>query len=210
MKFLGMDFTTAVTDLLNTTPSDVYIPPTQHYKPNTSTDQKRVIAYLVKKRCISYDIVIDMIRNNHLKQDTNGNCVFGIIDFDGNIIGAELHGTGDTRFKGQTNEQDGFGYTLQVGQNVQFLCFFESAIDLLSYYEIKKSTPTFKDVLLISMGGLKSVVVQTYKNKYPEAKVVMCVDNDDKGKEFATKLGCKIYPTEAGTKDWNEVLKARK
>jgi len=134
MKFLQMTFVQAVKELTSELPN-VEIEETKHIELNVSTDQKRVIAYLSKKRGLEYKLVTDLIRQGLLRQDTNGNCVFYIYDFSNNKVGAELHGTGDTRFKGQTSEQKGYGFTLSLGE-VNQIAYFESAIDLLSFHQL--------------------------------------------------------------------------
>lgn len=209
-KFLGMDFRTAVAELTQTALPEVSIEPTKYYQPNMATNQKRVIAYLAKKRGLEYKIIVDLIRKGKIREDERGNCVCLIKDFQGNNIGAELHGTGDSRYKGQVQPQDGFGFTLQVGQSVDKVAFFESAIDLVSFYQLYKDSYISKGIglLLVSMGGLKSAIIANYKEHYTQAEYVLCVDNDERGKAFAAETKIKaVYPPQG--KDWNEYLLQR-
>ena len=199
MKFLGMTFVQSVKELTGELPS-IEIEETKHIELDVSTNQKRVIAYLSKKRGLEYKLITKLIQQGFLRQDKNGNCVFYIYDFNNNKVGAELHGTGDTRFKGLSSEQKGFGFTLCLGQ-VKQVAYFESAIDLLSFHQLY---PQKNDVLLVSMSGLKSVVLQNYIDQYKDAEHILCIDNDEKGRQFALEHELKFVP--ADCKDWNEQL----
>lgn len=208
MKFLGMKFSEAVTELTGELPQleAEELTPTK-YTPNCATNQKRVIAYLVKKRMIDYGIVTEAIRNHHLRQDENGNCAFQIFDFSGNLVGAELHGTGDARFKGQTSEQQGFGYWIAFSEQPKTVCYFESAIDLLSFWELNRNKVA--ECVLVSMGGLKDVVYFNFKEHFPNAKHLLFVDHDERGLQFAKSILSKNYIPPQG-KDWNEFLQITK
>jgi hypothetical protein len=199
MKFLGMTFVQSVKELTGELPS-IEIEETKHIELDVSTNQKRVIAYLSKKRGLEYKLITKLIQQGFLRQDKNGNCVFYIYDFNNNKVGAELHGTGDTRFKGLSSEQKGFGFTLCLGQ-VKQVAYFESAIDLLSFHQLY---PKKSDVLLVSMSGLKSVVLQNYMDKYKDAEHILCIDNDEKGRQFALEHELKFVHSKF--KDWNEQL----
>lgn len=54
------------------------------------------------------------------------------------------------------------------------------------------------------MGGLKTVVLQNYMDKYKNAEHILCVDNDEKGRQFALEHQLKFVHAEC--KDWNEQL----
>lgn len=207
VKFLCMTFKEAVQELTSCPLSDIINPETHEtsYMLELCSDQKRVIAYLSQKRHIDYQIIIEFVQTGSLAQDVHGNCVFFIKDFNGFQVGAELHGTGDQRFKGQASRQNGFGFTFQLGDTVHTLAFFESAIDLISFYQIYHGR--IRNALLVSMGGLKSSVIENYLSYYPLLQVVLCVDNDDKGRSFARqyrKNGFRHVMTDC--KDWNEKL----
>ena len=188
VKFLGMSFHQAVSELLSFSGVPVPIASEWIQKSDRQSEQRcnprRVIAYLCQKRGIDYQIVKDLIKSDKLYQDSRGNCAFVISDFDGSQIGAELHGTSDQRFKRQQSKQDGFGFVLSSGR-VLTLGFFESAIDLISFYQIYHDR--IFDYMLVSMGGLKSSVVCNYVDFYPLARVLLFVDNDSRGREFSKR-----------------------
>lgn len=203
-KFLGMKFSAAVQELTSTSLPEVKIPPAQYYQPNIATDTKRVMGYLCKQRGLNYELIAELVRNGKLRQDTNGNCVFQIFDFEGNKVGAELHGScSNIRFKGQATPQNGFGFSLAVGDEIDTLAFFESAIDLVSFRQL---FPKIDNALLVSMGGLKTSVLLNYAEHYPQAKIFLCVDRDERGRQFVKEQGkYKQLVPEQG-KDWNEYL----
>ncbi|MBR1383848.1 MAG: DUF3991 domain-containing protein [Ruminococcus sp.] len=207
MKYLGMDFRSAVFEMLGKLP-DVDIEPTAEtaYKPDTATNQKRVIAYLCKRRGLDYKLVTGLIRNGKLRQDTHGNCVFIIRDKSGKAIAAELHGTGDTRFKGQATPQEGYGFEMAVGAAVKWVIYTESAIDLVSLYQMFKDK--LSDTLLVSLGGIgKTSVIQNYLAIYPNAKHCLAIDNDEKADEFASRFPkLSRRRPDPQYKDWNEQL----
>lgn len=82
---------------------------------------------------------------------------------------------------------------------------FESAIDMMSFMHLH---PNAQNCEFVSMGGLKHSVVDTLLER--GLKVVLCVDNDEKGKIFCQGFGdkCMVF-TEChknGVKDFNELL----
>lgn len=223
-KFLGMDFKTAVSTLSGENPVEKTSQTNAKVEKQKKTlsytvadNQRRVIGYLTGKRKLDYSTVIEAIKNFGLRQDLRGNCFFPIFDTSGKLVGAELHGTGDVRFKGEISEQNGYGFTIKTSEKTQAICFFESAIDLLSFWELSQKKENF---LLVSMGGLKFSVVKNYVRIYPQCQIVFCVDNDDKGRKFLEnlktdeelkKLKFKVaFPKKNSVKDWNELLQISK
>ena len=211
MKYLGMGFRDAVFEMLGKLP-DVVIEPTSEtaYKPDTATNQKRVIAYLCKRRGLDYGLVTRLIREGKLRQDTHGNCVFVIRDRSGKPFAAELHGTGDTRYKGQATPQKGYGFEFAVGSKVDWVIYTESAIDLVSLYQMFRDK--LSNALLVSLGGIgKTSVIQNYLATYPNAKHCLAIDNDQKADEFASQFPNLFRRRpDTGFKDWNEQLLARR
>lgn len=177
-------------------------------------DCRRVIAYLTRTRSINYNIVLKTIKECGLaQQERFGNCVFPVYDNENILICAELHGTSSMkRFKSVCGTQGAFGFKWKLGSEVKSICFFESGIDLLSfidyYTNIDKGKP-LKDVMCVSMCGPKPQVVHTYTELYPNARGTLCVDADDKGREFSPNLKHFEPPVWNGNKvkDWNDLIK---
>lgn len=86
---------------------------------------------------------------------------------------------------------------------------FESSIDLMSFMALH---PDVTDCTFAAMAGLKPNVVE--KLLAGGLPVILCVDNDKAGQNFANQFGsrCKYF-TECranNVKDFNELLKAKK
>lgn len=189
--YYGMTFPEAVNELCrfaNVTPA-------------VNQDFKRVIAYLCKKRGLDYELVTALIKNKLLYQDAKGNCNFVIRDWDEQPIGQEIVGTGDTSYK-QITIHAGYGFHIYCGEPAYAL-FFESAIDLLSFYQLYHEKLTHH--VLISMGGLKSSVVDTVLS-LGGINICFCVDNDKAGDDFIKRYGSFNNFRTKFVKDWNELL----
>lgn len=171
-----------------------------------SCDERRVLAYLCKKRSLKSEIIFSLIKQGLLYQDTRGNCNFVIRDWDEQPIGIEIVGTGDTRYK-QITTHSGYGFHIICGQPDSIL-FFESAIDLLSFYQIYHNSITHH--ALVSMGGLNSSVLNGVLSLSPDLNIWLCVDNDEAEDDFIIQvkqlsIPFKVFRTKS-FKDWNELL----
>lgn len=208
MEFFGMTFQEAVQQLigenhflLEKKEEALAVP---DGLPERASNEKRVLAYLSKTRGIEYSIIVKLIQSGKLYQDINGNCVFLIFDRSGHAVGAEIHGTvSDKRYK-RSIRYDGFGFTLSSGV-VRTVAYFESAIDLLSFYQIYRNK--ISNYLLVSMGGLSPSVILNYHGFYPNTGCdhILFVDHDQAGHDFAVYSQLPVkYP--AVGKDWNEYL----
>jgi hypothetical protein len=197
-----------------------------------SAEMGRVIAYLCKSRKISYELVKGLIAQRLLFQEAVTypdkvtcenremyNALFPFYDGHGAIVGAESAGTlTGSRFKGvKEGSAYGYGYTLTFGENIKFVLFFESAIDLLSFVDIKQAQgKTLDGCRLVSLAGLKENIVERALELLESAVTpVLCVDNDSAGEVFIQEIlkkhvNAKVYQPDAGYKDWNEQLCARK
>lgn len=103
MLYYGMTFKQAVEELTGIEPLPTPTEQPQRTQNIQRADnEKRVIAYLCKRRGLENSIVFSLIKQGKLWQDVNGNCNFLISDWNEKPIGAEKVGTGDTRFKNVT------------------------------------------------------------------------------------------------------------
>lgn len=142
------------------------------------------------------------------------------------LIGATLQGINENwekyTKKGRlkeilANSSGDFGVHVDIGTPKK-LIFFESAIDMMSYYELKR--PKINDARLVAMNGLNQRVISNHLKDIlaptspikgedyledfhsklsPQSKqhlkqrlgleLIIAVDNDEKGKQFIRKLG---------------------
>jgi len=223
MLYYGMDFKTAVRELAE------YSGIAQTYCTAPRTEEEfrfstlaldirtaQTAYYLTDIRGIDRKLVNHFISNCYIYQEIGtNNIIFPMYDEHHKAVGAELHGsTTDGRYKGiYKNSKYGYGFNIIYG-TPKYLCFFESAIDLLSYIELMvNSGRTLRNIGFVSMGGLKENVVKHMTEVY-HAQTVICADNDSAGRTFTEKLMQKfpvtdvLYPPLG--KDWNEYLMLKK
>lgn len=217
MYWYGVDLQEAVEELIGVVPTDMRTQLPTHIKnQKIVSTQRRVIAYLCSTRHLDYDIVCEFLKEGKLMEDSYGNCVFPICDDTGTIISAELHGTvtisGKPTYKNTVTVTNSYGFEYKIGDAVEWVLYTESAIDLMSLYQLYKDK--LNSTLLVSIAGLKPTIVEHYKAMYPNAKHCLCVDHDDSGirfvqkaKKIYTDLSCR-FPDE-GVKDWNDLLNLR-
>ncbi|MBT2695425.1 DUF3991 and toprim domain-containing protein [Bacillus sp. ISL-55] len=221
--YYGMDFKTAVADLTNSSFStdtkkrlesatNTVQVSKEFSLPTIQKDMRRTFAYLIKTRCIDKSIVQNLAKEKLMMQDERGNIVFPWITNNREVVGAELNGTlTDKRFKGVSEGSEyGYGYNISIGTPKR-LCVFESAIDLLSFWNIYKGV---QDVLLVSMAGLKEEVIEGFLKRYPSlTEIHLGVDNDIAGKTFIESVQTKIKASPMlppnQCKDWNDYLKQK-
>jgi len=230
MEYYGMDFKTALAELTGSNLDTIKkeLAPATKLKqvpdlnglyrsdtfslPQLSENMRRAFAYLIKTRKIDAEIVQSLAKRQKLYQDQRGNIVFPWLDKHQKIVGAELNGTlTDKRFKGIVHgSKYGYGYNVtfapfQLHNNIYF---FESAIDLLSFWTLNKGNT--RGMMLVSMAGLKKEVVECFLRRSERPlNVHLCVDTDKAGKAFVeavqSQMKAEYCPPPEG-KDWNEYL----
>lgn len=217
VKYLGFTFVNAVKELNSfgcqaATPIVMPNELKRAVKFDKASDMKRTIAYLTKTRKLEFETVIKPLLDKHLlSQDIKGNAVFKWLD-GGELVGAELQGTcSDVRFKGVLGGSvTGHGFTVIVSPNPVKVAFFESAIDLLSCWQLYQKD--LSQYALVSMAGLKEGTVTSTVDRLditPQNTIIAC-DNDEAGREFATAMK-SIYGMRVKLpvrhKDWNDQLR---
>jgi hypothetical protein len=239
VKHRGMDFISAVLDLTMTVPegSGEQSPSPQRVEQFSFADIKlklnmgRTIAYLNQTRGIDYTFIKNLIHEKMIYQEaTKNNIVFPMYDESGKVVGAELQGTltdPDKRFKGiQPGSKYGYGYSVNPCRSgkIKYVFFFESAVDLLSFWDIERQKDRSLDYhLLVSMSGVKENIVKHTLNRLQQQpvqplfplKCFLSVDNDSAGSEFIEKIKAQIenvelFMPDPQFKDWNDQLKAMK
>jgi len=219
VRHMGMSFVDAVAALAGgshlVSEADTFT----HEAPKASHNCRKAVAYLHKSRGIDYSIIRELIDSQHLMQEEKtNNAVFPMYDESGNVVGAELEGTlSDRRFKGvSAGSAYGYGFNIRNSSDktYDFVLFFESAVDLLSFMDIKRNQQgkSLNRCLLVSMAGLKpNVVKHSLKAFKGSLRPVLCVDRDNAGDEFrnaihALKIDFRACFPDEGFKDWNEQL----
>lgn len=224
MLFYGMDFKSALSELTNTNnlnakkelvaaPQQKQVPVHFDFKlPELNKDMRRAFAYLIKTRSIDTSIVQNLAKEKLLMQDKLGNIIFPWKNEIKEIVGADLVGTlTEKRFKGIAKQSNhNYSFNIPIGDPKE-VYVFESPIDLLSFWSLHKY---LKNVLLISLSGLKIETLLAYLKRYIKlTDVFLCVDNDSAAKIFIKAVQAQI---KASTmlppvgKDWNEFLQTKK
>ena len=226
-EFYGMDFQTAVQELLGQTVTPLsHSPPKVSAKeekkefrlPEANTNMHRVYAYLIKQRFISPDIISHFAKQHTLYEDKeHHNAVF---------VGVDENGVPRQASKRSTNSYgNSFRITCQ-GSDTRYsfahfgeskrLYVFEAPIDMMSFLTLYPND--WQKHSCIAMNGVyENAVLAALKNHSNLSEVILCVDNDEGGIEAVDRL--KDILTENGYtdvkrlapkfKDWNEVLKAK-
>ena len=230
--YYGMSFPQAVLDInkgdykeLSHEKSSVSVSnePFRYPKELEVQDQTKAKEYLIRERHIDPRLVHWLFQKDLIAQDKRNNVVFKWREQGGKgkVIGADRQGTVPMKNKRGSfkqvlpNGNPHTGFSVDVGKP-KSIHFFESPIDLLSYWSIQEKQ--LQNTRLISMNGLKpKTVAQSYIEARREGlsikEMVLAVDNDQGGKEFIEKMNQIVnadlikgdLPTIG--KDWNDALK---
>jgi hypothetical protein len=179
--------------------------------PERNTDDKRVLAYLIKTRGLCIDVVIPLIKQGRIYEAMdNHNCIFTGIDEELSIRYAMQRSSipnSDLKFESKGSDKR---YSFSLKGTNDILCVFESPIDLLSYMSIYFGSSRLNSHML-SLGGTSDIALESYIKRYPGIrKIVFCIDNDKAGLQAFNSLSgkyssksFKIYKHIPVNKDWN-------
>ncbi|UOQ95070.1 DUF3991 and toprim domain-containing protein [Halobacillus shinanisalinarum] len=222
--FYGMSFPEAVQDLnrqgyrMKTVEQEKPKQPYQYSYQYEVNDKTEVKDYLTKERKIHPKIVEWLYQKDLIAQDKLGNVIFKWKQ-QGDIVGADRQGTtpmkdGRMFKKIDKNSHGSAGFSIDIGKP-NSIYFFESPIDALSYWSIKKEK--LQNTRLVSMSGLKRQTMidemkRMGKENHTIRHITFCTDNDRAGREFANKyhrlMNKNISAIDLSKqKDWNEELK---
>ena len=226
--FYGMDFVTAVQELLGTSISKCpqrNIEATAVRKerkpfelPEPNKDMHRVFAYLIKQRFIDSDVIAHFAKAKTLYEDKeHHNAVF---------VGLDENGTPRQASKRSTST---FGKTFRItieGSDTAYsfahfgesnkLFVFEAPIDMLSFITLHKQG--WEKHSYIAMNGVyESAVLKALESHKNLDRIYLCTDNDEGGIDAAYRLKdilnengyTDIYRVTPEHKDFNEDLKAK-
>ena len=227
-EFYGMDFQTAVQELLGRSISPLSNSPpkadkqeqkTRDFKlPEANSNMHRVYAYLIKQRFISAEIITHFAKQHTLYEDkTHHNTVF---------VGLNEKGEPKQAHKRSSNS---VGSTFRItcsGSDTRYsfahfgederLYVFEAPIDMLSFLTLYPKE--WQKHSYIAMNGVyENAVLTALKNHSNLSEVILCVDNDEGGIEAVDRLRdilnengySNVKRLAPPYKDWNEVLKAK-
>ena len=226
-EFYGMDFQTAVQELLGQTVTPLsHSPPKVSAKeekkefrlPEANTNMHRVYAYLIKQRFISPDIISHFAKQHTLYEDKeHHNAVF---------VGIDENGVPRQASKRSTNSYgNSFRITCQ-GSDTRYsfahfgeskrLYVFEAPIDMMSFLTLYPKD--WQKHSCIAMNGVyENAVLTALEHHSSLDEIVFCTDNDEGGidavdrltdilKEHGYENISRIAPE---NKDFNEDLKER-
>jgi hypothetical protein len=185
--------------------------------PERNTDDKRVMAYLVKTRGLSVDVIIPLLKQGRIYESVGThNCVLTGIDENSRIRYIMQRSTqpeNNLKFESEGSDKR---YSFSLKGKSDIICVFESPIDLLSYMTLQNEAMKGQPHML-SLGGVSDIALDAYIERAPEVhKIVFCLDNDKAGNEACEALcgkysikGFNVRKDFPERKDWNEELLSR-
>lgn len=178
-----------------------------------STNNKNIFAYLIKTRGLSFETVQYFHKRRYIRQDVKNNIIFYVYDADKNVIGAYLKGTNTYKdFKFEYPGTPNTGIPVPFCENPKVIYFFESFIDLMSFYELYPKLAS--EALFLSFNGLKDNCLCEVLKRHPNAAYRLAIDNDAGANTFFERIsnneslkGHKFERLLPRNKDWNDDLK---
>ncbi|MCM1062763.1 MAG: DUF3991 and toprim domain-containing protein, partial [Eubacterium sp.] len=187
--------------------------------PERAANHRRVIAYLMKTRCIAKEVIISALDNRSLYQDAqHGNCCFVGFDKEGVPRFCSKRSTAsDIQFRGDVAGSDK-SYSWKIEGSLAAdarLYIFEAPIDAMSHATLNQIMGRdWKTDTRLAMGGCSMLPVEQHLKDNPSKyrEIVICTDNDEKGHKMANIIseqlggGYKVTRRCSFGKDWNEDL----
>lgn len=199
-RFQGMSFTKAVKFLLDyhggarerraPPPPPAPKEAVPFALPPPNPDNRRVTAYLSKKRRIAPQVIRDFIAAGLLyEEERYHNCVFVGKNGQGQAVYCAKRGTYDKNgaaFRaGVSGSDKETGFRLPCGPQSMRVFVFEAPIDLMSYRTLHRNV---KDSA-VALCGLYEGPLDSYLRDHPQLRRIdLCLDADGPGREAAARL----------------------
>ena len=208
MYLNDLDFKEAVIMLARMFPCPVKPPQNTFILPKKDNTQlKHVIHYLANIRRIPQPIILFLIDSGRLYADNRANAVFVLLGKKKRIVGAELKGTTDLRWRGMAaGSKKDMGFFYAGNHECREIVLCESAIDAISYFVLTTNC------LAISTSGarpnpawLKSLINKQYE--------IYCGFDADETGDMMAKRMIDMHPQVMRLRpdkhDWNDVLREK-
>lgn len=167
----------------------------------------RVRAYLVDVRRLAARLVDALHDLGRIYADARSNAVFELTSTNGDVIGAELRGTGDGTWRGVRGKKGVFD--LAAAGDDRRVAFVESSIEVISLRDLGF------EGRIIGFAGSASELHAIYAGELVAAgyEVLAAFNADKQGDAMASVLQAAVPAVKrlrpASPKDWNDELKAR-
>jgi len=183
-------------------------PPKQILKLPQKNNKKlgKVTKYLRDNRCIPRKLIDSLILSGKLYADDRANAVFLLLGKKKKVVGAELRGTGNTKWRGMAyGSKKNLGCFYIIGKNSRKIVLCESAIDAASCAVL------YPEYTAISTSGA-TVNPAWLQNFITNGCEIYCgFDNDSTGDMMADRM-IKHHPSIRRLRptrhDWNEVIQS--
>ena len=164
----------------------------------------QVTQYLISRRYLPEELIKNLIKSKKFYADFRGNAVFLLLGKKKRIVGAELRGTCNTKWRGMapgSRKRSGCFYI--VGQSPKKMVLCESAIDAVSCAVL------YPEYTAISTSGAMADPAWLHNFLRNGCEIYCGFDTDRTGEIMAKKM-IKQYPSIKRLRptghDWNEVL----
>jgi hypothetical protein len=167
----------------------------------------QVIHYLLNTRSIPLSLIKSLIHLGKLYADIKGNAVFLLLGKEKRVVGAELRGTTQIRWRGMApGSRKDLGYFCVEYPTAKNMVLCESAIDAISFFAL---CPTFLAVSTAGANPNPLWLTSFIDNGY---EIYCGFDSDEAGDRLAQKM-IALHPTikrlRPSKHDWNDVLIAK-
>ena len=167
---------------------------------------QQVMQYLINDRYLPEELIKNLIKSKKLYADIRGNAVFLLLGKKKRVVGAELRGTYNQKWRGMApGSRKDHGCFYIVGKNTREMALCESAIDAASCAVL------YPEYTAISTSGATANPAWL-ENFIANGCDIYCgFDADETGDTMANEM-IKRYPSIKRLRpqklDWNEVLQS--